>query len=241
MEAYIQEAIKEGVEVFGFSDHAPLQWDAEYRMAYEEMDDYEREFHQLREKYAGEIKLILGYEADYLPFKMYSDVFRRKVDYLIGSVHFLGMWGLDNPSYIGEFQQRGIGEVWREYFGAIRDMARCGMYEIVGHMDLIKIFGHFPSKKPDKSVTEALVAIKKAGMAIEINCSGWSKPVGEQYPSRAILESAYDLGVPITFGSDSHSPRHIAKMHETAYALARSIGYQEACYFEDHKMHMVKI
>jgi histidinol-phosphatase (PHP family) len=247
MESYVLEAIKEGVAIFGFSDHAPLDWDAKHRMRVEEMGLYESEFFALKAKYADRIKLLLGYEADYLPSKTIAAVFDRKVDYLIGSVHFIDLWSFDNPDSVfdgfkgDEFHKRGLDEVWRAYFAAIADMAKSRSFDIVGHLDLIKIFGHYAGKKPDKAVKEALEAIGEAKMAIEINASGWRKPVAEQYPSLEILKIAYDMGIALTFGSDAHAAAHISKTIERSYELARSAGYKEAAYFENREMHLVKI
>jgi histidinol-phosphatase (PHP family) len=250
MEEFVLEAIAQKIEVFGFSDHAPLNWDESARMGVDEMDSYENEFFALKEKYSDRVKLLLGYEADYLPQKVIYEVFKRKVDYLIGSVHFIDLWGFDNPESVfnalgedarDEFDKRGLDEVWRSYFASIADMAASGLFDIVGHCDLIKIYGHYKGKKPDGAVIDALKAIKKAGMAIEINFSGWRKPVSEQYPSKEILKLAYDLKIPITFGSDAHAVNHIGYKRGTAYDLARSIGFREAAIFAGGEMRLVKI
>lgn len=244
MEEYVQEAIRRGVTIFGFSDHAPMLWDEGYRMSADEMDAYESEFFALKAKYADQITLLLGYEADYLPGKTLREVFERKVDYLIGSVHFLGDWGFDNPQSVfgmDEFLQRGLDETWRAYFAAIADMAASGLFDIVGHIDLIKLFGHYKGKKPDDAVIAALEAIKKANMAVEINTSGLRKTVGEQYPSEAILREIFSRAIPITFGGDAHEPRYVAGELPFAYDLARSVGYKEAAVFEARKMRLMKI
>jgi histidinol-phosphatase (PHP family) len=247
MEAFALEAIAQKIDVFGFSDHAPLRWDEGYRMSADEMDAYESEFFALKDKYKGKIVLLLGYEADYLPSKAIDAVFERKVDYLIGSAHFIDLWSFDNPESVfdgfgaDEFNKRGLDETWRAYFAAIADMAASGLFDIVGHFDLIKIFGHYREKKPDEAVENALAAIAKAGMAIEINFSGWRKPVKEQYPSAEILKLAYALKIPITFGSDAHAIDHIGYKRPLAYDLARSAGYSEAAIFENRKMRLVKI
>ncbi|MDR0663972.1 MAG: histidinol-phosphatase [Helicobacteraceae bacterium] len=247
MEEFVLEAIKQKVKIFGFSDHAPLNWDDKHRMDADEMEAYENEFFTLKAKYADQITLLLGYEADYLPTKTIERVFEREVDYLIGSVHFVDLWGFDDPESVfdafgsDEFSKRGLDEVWRSYFAAIADMAASGRFNIVGHLDLIKIFGHYEGKKSDDAVEKALAAIKEADMAIEINASGWRKPVNEQYPSIEILKLAYSLNIPITFGSDAHAVDHIGYKRAAAYELARSVGYKEAAVFKDKKKQMMKI
>ncbi|MDR2905588.1 MAG: histidinol-phosphatase [Helicobacteraceae bacterium] len=243
MESFVKRAIERGVSVYGFSDHAPMRHDLEYRMSFDEMPSYEADFVTLKERFDGKIKLLLGYEADYLPAKTYPQVFEREVDYLIGSVHFLddGGWGFDNPRYVAEFDGRDLGDVWREYFETIAKMAGTRQFNIAGHLDLIKIFGHFKGKKPDDAVASALIALREANMAIEINCAGWDRPAKEQYPSEAILRLALDLGVALTFGSDAHEIAAVARDLPRAYELARSIGFKEAVYFENREMKAVKI
>lgn len=241
MEAYVEAAIEAGVTHYGFSDHAPLFWDEGYRMKPGEMGEYETEFAELRDRYADRITLLLGYELDWLPGKMDERVLSRKVDYRIGSVHFLKEWGFDNPEFIGEYAKRNLEAVWQDYFAAMREMAASGLFDIAGHFDLIKVFGHFKGREPDDVVYGALEAVKKSGMALEINTAGWRKPIGEQYPSRAIIQAAFELKIPVTFGSDAHDICHVAQDLDRAYELARSIGYREAAFFVDRKMQMVKI
>lgn len=232
---------KGGVDIYGFSDHAPLLWDRGYRMRSDQMAEYEAEFYGLKERYGDRLRLLLGYEMDYLPGKMDESVLKRAVDYRIGSVHFLKEWGFDNPEFIGEYAKRNLDHVWRDYFAAMRDMAATGLFDIAGHFDLIKVFGHFKDRIPDDAVMDALETVKKSGMAIEINTAGWRKPVAEQYPSRAIVKAAFELGIPVTFGSDAHDACHVAQGVDRAYELARSVGYREAAFFVDRKMQMIKI
>lgn len=241
MEAYVLAAIEAGVTHYGFSDHAPLFWDAGYRMAAEEMDEYEAEIESLQKRLGDRIRLLRGYEMDWLPGKMDDRVLERRVDYRIGSVHFLSGWGFDNPAFIGEYAKRNLDHVWRDYFAAMGEMAASGHFDIAGHFDLIKVFGHFKDRGADEAVMQALEAVKENGMAIEINTAGWRKPVAEQYPSRAILQAAFALKIPVTFGSDAHDVCHVAQDLERAYELARSVGYREAAWFAERKMQMIKI
>jgi len=99
---YVLSAINSNCEYFGFSDHAPMKFDEAYRMEFSQMEAYESEILRLRDEFDGQIKILLGYEVDFLEGFMDERVLGRKVDYLIGSVHFLGGWGFDNPEFIGK-------------------------------------------------------------------------------------------------------------------------------------------
>ena len=241
MEQFVQAAIAAGVTIYGFSDHAPMDFDARYRMGFDEMADYEAEVARLRGRYGDRIELLLGYEIDWIAGLVDERVLSRAVDYRIGSIHFLKEWGFDNPEFIGEYGQRDLGTVWREYFEAIAQMAQSGLFDIVGHLDLIKVFGYFKDRGVDAAVMGALEAIRDSGMAIELNTAGWRKPVGECYPSAAILKAAYDLGIAITFGSDAHDVCHVGQGLPQAYALARSVGYRHAAIFRGRQRELIKI
>jgi len=111
-------------------------------------------------------------------------------------------------------------------------MAQTRFFDIVGHLDLIKVFKYLPNKPIKDIAYDALKEIQKANMAIEINPSGLRKPIEEIYPSTQLLKIAYDLNIPITFGSDAHKIEHISAYYSDCVALAKQIGYTKAQYYE---------
>ncbi|CAD7288615.1 Histidinol-phosphatase [Campylobacter majalis] len=240
IEQYIQAAIKNKTKFYGISDHAPMDYDEKYRMSFSQMDFYEKMVLECKQKFSDQIDILLGYEVDYLNGHMHECLFKRKVDYLIGSVHFLNDWGFDNPEFIGEYKNRDIDDIWREYFMTEIALAKSGKFDIVGHFDLIKIFNFMPKTDIKILAKEALKAIKKANMVVEINAAGLRKPIKEQYPSREILELVFEMGIPITFGSDAHSPSQVGQNSDICVNLARSIGFSEAVCFKNRDRFNVK-
>jgi len=224
---YILEAINKGIDIYGFSDHAPMNFDEKYRMSFEQMQSYEAEILSLKDEYKKQIDIRLGYEVDYLPGHMDSRVLNADVDYLIGSVHFLDKWGFDNPEFIGEYKNRDIDTIWQEYFNAIETMAKSGYFNIVGHIDLIKVFNFKPKKDIRQIAKNAIKAIKNAQMAVEINTAGLRKPAKEAYPSLEILQMCYENSIDITFGSDAHKVEDIGFAYPQAMELAKSVGYTQ--------------
>jgi len=235
IEEYIQRAIELGVDIYGFSEHAPMDFDPKYRLGFEEMAQYEREILDARAKYQEQIDIRLGYEVDYLPNHIDDRVLHAKVDYLIGSVHFIDKWGFDNPEFIGEYENRDIDTIWREYFGAIEDMAKSGVFDVVGHIDLIKVFKFMPNTPIEELARPSLQAIKQANMVLEINPAGLRKPIKEQYPSRTLLEMAFEMGIDITFGSDAHAIDQVGFKYDEVVALAKEIGFSKVVVFKDRK------
>ena len=237
---YIEKAIESECEHFGFSDHAPMDFDPKYRMSFSQMKKYEQDVLEAKEMYKDKIEILLGYEVDYLKGHMDKRVLDSKVDYLIGSVHFIDEWGFDNPEFIGHYEHENIDEIWQKYFDSIEKMAQSKLFDIVGHLDLIKVFKFMPNKNINEIAKNALMAIKKADMVIELNVAGYRKPVKEAYPSLSLLKQAFELGIPITFASDAHKPEQIGLYNNEITEMARSVGYRECAIFRNRKRELIE-
>jgi histidinol-phosphatase (PHP family) len=237
MEQYIQKAIDLKIDVFGFSEHAPMKnFEDGYRLVLDKKDFYEKSILELQTKYQEHIKILLGYEVDYMCGDYLLDTIKNaNVDYLIGSVHYLDKWGFDNPEFIGVYKSKNIDTIWEEYFQAVEAMAKTGYFNIVGHLDLIKIFKFLPKKDIKLLALNALKQIKKANMVVEINSAGYRKPIAEQYPSKELLELCFELDIPITFSSDAHSVEQVGLKYKEASLLAKEIGYTKCVYFKQRE------
>ncbi len=239
VEEYIVRAIELGIDIYGFSEHAPMDFDSYYRLSFDEMQEYTDDVLKLKERYKNEIEILLGYEVDYLKGHMDKRVLTSKVDYLIGSVHFLDKWGFDNPEFIGGWKTRNIDDIWQEYFDAIEAMAKTKYFDIVGHFDLIKVFKFMPTKDIRVLAKKALQAIKKSEMVIELNGAGLRKPIKEIYPSQMLLEVAYEMNIPITFSSDAHAVEQVGFGYHEVVTLARSVGYTKAVTFKQQERDLI--
>jgi histidinol-phosphatase (PHP family) len=238
---YIKRAIELGIDVYGFSEHAPMDFDKKYRLGFDEMADYEKDILEAKNRYKDDIKILLGYEVDFLPQYLDKRVLDAKVDYLIGSVHFIDNWGFDNPEFIGKYSERDIDDIWIEYFSAIESMAKSGHFDIVGHFDLIKVFKFMPKKDIRSLAKNALKAIKKSNMVLEINSAGLRKPIGELYPSNELLQEVYSLDIPISFGCDAHSIEQVGFGYNEAIKQVKDIGFKKSYIFENRDRVEVRI
>lgn len=244
MQEYVEQAIQEGIDVFGFSEHAPMNFDKKYRLQLEDKALYEKKVLELKAAYKNQIDIRLGYEVDYLKGYILDEVIHSKVDYLIGSVHFLqenksDLWGFDNPEFIGRYREKDIDTIWQDYFNAIESMAKSQQFDIVGHIDLIKVFNFLPKKDIKEIAKNAMLAIKESEMVIEINAAGLRKPIKECYPSKELLEMAYEMKIDITFSSDAHEISQIGFSYDSVTALAKHIGYTKCAIFKDRKKELV--
>jgi len=236
---YIKMAIAKKIKYFGFSDHAPMNFDPKYRMKFEQMVKYEESILALKKNYKSDLHILLGYEVDFLNGYIDDRVLQSNVDYLIGSVHFIGKWGFDNPEFIGEYKHKNIDKIWEEYFEAIEALAKSRLFDIVGHIDLIKVFNFLPKKDVKVLAQNAIKAIKKADMVVEINAAGFRKPIKEAYPSNDIMELLSEYNVPITFGSDAHEPEQVGFKQQEIYSLAKEFGYEKCATFINKERIMV--
>ncbi len=241
MKDYVETAIKNKTKYFGFSDHAPLNPDDGYRMKFEDMDFYEKEVKKLKDIYQDKIEILLGYEVDFIAGHLDDRVINSNVDYLIGSIHYLKRWNFDNPEYISEYKNKDIDKIWEDYFKAVEDMAKTGLFQIAGHLDLIKVFNFKPKKDVRKIAKEAIKAIKRANMVVEINASGLRKPVKEIYPSNELLELIKEYDIDITLSSDAHEPSQVGKYSKEIENVLKKFEFDKCAIFRNREKSLIKI
>jgi histidinol-phosphatase (PHP family) len=193
----------------------------------------------------NDIRIRLGMEADYIPGQ--ENGIRQKVtaydyDYVIGSIHFINNWGFDNPEYKDRFDQYNIDEIYGAYFNLVEEMIRTGLFDVVGHMDLVKIWGHRPKNRSlIDYVKPVLNTIKKSGMVVEINSAGLRKPVKEIYPAHEIVQLMFSLNIPITLSSDAHHPEQVGEGFSETIDLITRCGYRSIIQFDQHRKTVIQI
>ena len=152
-----------------------------------------------------ETDLRLGIEADFVPGRedrMQSLLEARDWDYVVGSIHFLRDKAVDLRGRVGRFDIWRGGdpdEVWRRYFETLGEAARSGMFDILAHPDLVKVWGSgapLPERDLRFYYELAMEGIAESDVAIEVSTAGLRKPVGEIYPARAFLEMCLEAGRP---------------------------------------------
>ena len=226
-----------GIAFHGFSEHSPrpdgYDYPREYRaQLIRAFPDYVREVRELQGQYPGQV--LLGMEMDWMGAEI--GFIQRAVraydfDYLIGSVHFVGTWGYDFSAEDWKdlsFEQ--CAAHYESYFRALTGMAASRLFNIAAHPDLIKIFSidsfrQWLTRKDGLDlVRESLVAIRDAGMSMEISSAGLRKACREIYPGPEIMRLAADLRVPVVFGSDAHQPSDMGFAFDELARYVASFG-----------------
>lgn len=235
-EEYVEAALAAGITEYGISDHAPQIPEPfdDWRMKNSDFPEYLEWIARAENHAAGRIPIRRGLECDWLPGNepwIESLASRCQWDYLIGSVHYLGTWDFDNPGKLSLWKSHDLEDVWARYWKAYAAMASSGLFDILGHADLIKKFGHVPPGDLARFYEPAIDAIASSGAAIEINTAGWHKPCAEAYPTASFLELACSAGIPIVISSDAHAPGEVGRDFTAAIAAARAAGYRESLLF----------
>jgi histidinol-phosphatase (PHP family) len=238
-ERYRETAAERGIAELGVAEHvyrfrAALDiWDHPFWRRYAE-DDLDAYCAFVRE----ETDLRLGIEMDFVPGRedrIATQLDGRDWDYVVGSIHFLRDRSLDTE----EYSIWGAGEspekVWRRYFETVAESARSGLYDIIAHPDLVKVWGR-AAPRPDGDLRRyyepAVEALAEADVAVEVSTAGWRKPVGEQYPAEPFLEMLADAGCAIALSSDAHVPDQLGFEYERALELLERVGIGEIAVFE---------
>jgi histidinol-phosphatase (PHP family) len=164
------------------------------------------------------------------------------LDYVIGSVHFVGDGAVDHEGYdVWELEGRDPEQVWSRYFETLAMAARSRLFDTLAHPDLVKVWGAGrPSPGGDlrRFYEPAVAAIAEAGVAVEVSTAGLRKPVAELYPARGFAELCVEAGAPFTLSSDAHTPEDVGRDYDAALGFMRSLGIEEICVFAGRQRRM---
>lgn len=186
----------------------------------------------------------LGIEADYIPGKeneLREFLEPHPWDYVIGSIHWIGDWGIDLDECLDIWEGCDVDSIYLEYFNMVEKMARTGLFDFIGHIDLVKIFGFRPTPSVFDKIDRNLENIAKTGIALEVSTAGWRKPVEEIYPSKEIMAMIKKYNIPLVVNSDAHMPEDVARDFDRAYDYVRSYRINTLHYFDKRKMVPYKI
>ncbi len=239
-EDYISPAIDAGIREIGFSDHLTLFREQEdWNMDPSMVMTYISHLEALREK-NDKIRIKIGLEVDY--FKGMEEETRNfldplPLDFIIGSVHYQGDKTVDlGPEF---YEGKNIDLLFREYFDTVIAAASSGLFDIIGHCDLIRIFGYKPSSDPEPLYRKLASAMRQHDVAFELNTNGRNRPIADFYPDRKYLHIFMEENVHVCVNSDAHMPRRIGQYFDEAYDLLRFTGFSEMAVFDRRKRKMI--
>lgn len=238
-EQFVEAAIAKGFLALGFSEHMPPPPRYNYPFypdpstSRQQFDQYAKTITQLQTAYRSDLHILFGVETEYLPDEesYLSDFLGDfSFDYVVGSVHFVAGIGFDTSQQAYDRAVSACGGLEAmavEYYRCVRGLLAMGVADVLGHLDLIDIFA--PESISAPQVTEAedetLAAARQANVILDVNARGLLKPVKRVYPRADLLARAQALGVPATFGDDSHAPDQVGARLEHCLRSMRTAGY----------------
>ena len=240
-EEMIRSGISKGLNEIGLSDHVclkPVTW-AISPVDIPVMTD---QILELKEKYSNQIKVRYGIELDYFPGReteLRDLIASLPVDYVIGSVHFIGDWNFDtDKSLYGKWTN---DELYKLYYDIVQMAAKSGLFDTIGHLDIIKKFRVYPESDQTLLIEDTLKIIKENNLVVELNTGGADRPCAEFTPSPSIVQRCFHHHIPMTISSDAHSTEQVARHYEMGIDLLKQVGYNELASFEGRKRMMFKI
>ncbi len=248
LEEYLAEAERKGLTEIGFADHFPLGLldytpRAQVTMDPEELSGYIDTVLKLGAS-SGKVKVKLGIEVDYLPGKeenLREQLSRYPFDYIIGSVHFMDGWDFTHPVYAADYKNKDMGQLYGRYFKLVQQACLSGLFDIIGHVDVIKKFGFRPLEDLEPLWIETARMLRETGTCIELNTAGRDAPVEVFYPDQRLLELCLAEGVSITLGSDAHAPRQVGRYFSEAAAMLKEAGCSELVSFSRRRRATLKL
>ncbi len=244
VERYVAAAEEAGIDELGCSEHV-------YRFR-QALDLWGHPFWQQQARddldaycdFVATTPLRLGLEVDFVPGaedRTANLLEGRELDYVIGSVHFIGDRAVDHAGWDVWEEWGDADAVWRRYFETLGEAAASGLFDILAHPDLVKIWGRArpaPERDPRFYYEPAVEAISDSDVAVEVSTAGLRKPVGEMYPAPAFAGMCVEAGAAFTLSSDAHAPADVGHGYERAVDEMRDWGIQQIAVFEGRERRM---
>lgn len=195
---------------------------------------------RLRQKYVSQIKILVGFEAEWIRSSYAALVAElasnEHVDFFIGSVHHVHEIPIDYD--VGFYERAKVaagGEerLFENYFDSQYDMLRALRPRVVGHFDLIRLFSAQPGRDLREwegawdRVKRNLQEIVEQGGLLEINSSALRKGLDEPYPAKAVCQEYLKLSGKLTLSDDSHGIAQVGTHFSQAVSYLETLGVEE--------------
>lgn len=242
---YCEKALTMGVKAIGFCEHLDL----DPRDAVSGMHDYKLYrslIEEAREAHGDRLIICMGAEVGYVP-RMGGEISDylagHAYDFVVGSIHtiFDGESGIsDEYDALETFARCELWAAYENYFETVNDMVKTGLFDVVGHLDLINRFGvnHMEGElewgRFYGVLRRILEGAIKRQMPVEINTSGLRQAPRLTYPGREVLKLYKELGgEQVLVGSDAHDPADLGGGIPAAIKLTREFKLDPDIYFKD--------
>lgn len=208
---YVENAIKAGFSLLGFSEHIQYRADnGKYnRIDFEDFKFYFSDIRAMKKAYENQITILCGLEAAYVPEVM-DDLLELSAesDYILLGQH---QGGLVDKKYCVKCDDNDV----LQYAADIEAGLETGLYSVIAHPDFFMNARNSWSEQCAEAAERICRAAKKHKVPLELNLKGMSNKdwIGQtycaHYPYRKFWEIAVKIGNDVLYGWDAHNPQSL--------------------------------
>ncbi|KAJ7215101.1 Polymerase/histidinol phosphatase-like protein [Mycena haematopus] len=262
LEEVVLEAIRQGFEVYGLSEHVPryrttdLYPEEETLTPTDLSSQFEQfliEAHRLKALYASQIRLLVGLETEYITALDLESLtallqqHRGQVEYIVGSVHHVNAIPIDFDLVTFQKALESIdstieppaskdGALLNAYFDAQYELLQRFNPEVIGHIDLCRLYNPTLqlSKYPEalERATRNILYAISYGGLFEINAAALRKNWETPYPGLDLLQIILHHGGRLTLSDDSHGPPTVGLNYAQLPEYLQRAGVTELWFLE---------
>jgi histidinol-phosphatase (PHP family) len=234
IDVYAAAALERGINEIAITDHLDFEPGAP-AFGYSTFADRERIVRRAAERWGPQgVDIRFGVELTYdrsWEADIRDHLANHPYDFTIGSVHDRVESPYHARNVAAWVEGRSLKDILAPSFDEVEAAARSGLFDAIGHIDVVKRY-LYPWVKPPALADQPelyepiLRALVESGTALEVNVSGLRYQVAESFPSPAIVARFRELGGrAVTVGSDAHRPDQFAWGLADGYAIASAAGF----------------
>lgn len=253
MEEMCQAAVELGLHEIGFAEHYDLQ-PVDECYNWFKFEGWYAEIERCRAQFNRKLTIRAGVEFSEphcYPEGVCALLEKLPFDYVIGSLHYVGPELIYKPEY---YRQRSTEQVFQDYFNELVLMTATGVFDILGHLDILALpaqeyCGPYDPCRYEHVIRSILRNCIQRGILLEINtqglrksAQGLRKPAQMLVPGAVILGWYVDMGgESICLGSDAHIASHLGMHLEVALQTAREAGLKTITCFDQRQKRLIPI
>jgi len=244
MKQYINSAVDAELSEICFLEHLTLNKKGRgLSMTPVQIPLYYHTVRRLATQYRDRIRVRAGLEVDFSPETSAQAAALIKpfaFDVIAGSIHFISDTNIVSARE-SKHNSMDIEEICDQYVILLEKLINTNQFDVICHIDLPKKFSATLSNRFYDNIDALMERIGYNGMAMEVNTGGFDHPAGEQYPAKRLLEACYRHKIPVTLGSDAHTPEEVGRHFDRAADLLEDSGIQSVSGFRRRARYDIKL